>query len=329
MSYVNSLGKDDPVEHNYRHVERILPPDSFDTLITMSVGPDGQPVAMWSNLADRDELLGSRVDRGGARFPSTRTESRPPIALTRYEAGDPRPASTTVVSRLPIANPLIQPLSRGEYLVVGSRCAWREEGPERNAAVIDADGQVRQTGTLGDGISHLLVDAEDAAWVGYFDEGIFGNYGWGGPGPEPLGSTGIVKWSTDFEKLWEYPVIDDYWLADCYALNVAPGRTLACPYDNFPILDILDSHSVAHPTDRVSGPHGLIVADNDIAIIGNYEDSGALMTGSIGRLPHLQESLLRMPDGTEPPGGALFCRGSVVNLFLGPDWFIFDLSEVS
>ena len=62
--------------------------------------------------------------------------------------------------------------------------------------VVDAAGSVVAEGTLGDGINHLLTTPSGAIWVGYFDEGVFGSFGWGGPGPPPIGQPGIVQFDT-------------------------------------------------------------------------------------------------------------------------------------
>jgi hypothetical protein len=58
--------------------------------------------------------------------------------------------------------------------------------------------------------SRIIADAQPWGWsarlVGYFDEGIYGNYGWGlGDGPEPVGAYGIVRFSPDLEPAWHYP----------------------------------------------------------------------------------------------------------------------------
>ena len=49
--------------------------------------------------------------------------------------------------------------------------------PHPNAVLYDADGQVVSEHVLGDGIGHALADSAGQVWVGYFDEGIYGNYG--------------------------------------------------------------------------------------------------------------------------------------------------------
>ncbi len=198
------------VDHRFRHIGESLPPTGFDTLIIVSVGPEG-PVALWAAADDRADLLGRYEVPGWASFPETRTSSQPRGALARYSAQSVTPEALTILSGIPLAHPLVQPLPGGEYLVVGARCLWTEQGPELNALVIGNDGEIKRAGTLGDAIAHLLVDGNGDVWTGYTDEGIFGNFGWGGSGPTPLGSAGIVRWSSHFEKLWEFQAVHDYW----------------------------------------------------------------------------------------------------------------------
>ncbi len=83
---------------------------------------------------------------------------------------------------------------------------WRRDGPDRNAVLYGADGQVVSEHVLGDGIEHVLATSTGQVWVGYFDEGIYGNYGWGGAdSEEPAGAYGIVRFSPRLEPEWHYP----------------------------------------------------------------------------------------------------------------------------
>jgi hypothetical protein len=79
----------------------------------------------------------------------------------------------------------------GRFLVAGARCRWQPGGPDRNAVLYDAGGQVVSEHVLGDGIAHVLAARTGQVWAGYFDEGLYRNYGWGlGDGPEPVGAYG-------------------------------------------------------------------------------------------------------------------------------------------
>lgn len=101
-------------------------------------------------------------------------------------------------------------------------------------------------------------------WTGYFDEGVFGNFGWGRPdGPDPLGAAGIVAWSPTLNKVWELDA-DEGLIADCYALNVAPDAVWACTYTDFPVIRIADEHEQVQSTREVSGPTGIIARNHRI-----------------------------------------------------------------
>ncbi len=250
------------------------------------------------------------------------------MAIATYERHSTAPTVLSVVKGLPVAHPLVQSLPDGRYLVVGSRCAWRPEGADQNALLVGADGSIERAGVIGDGIAHLLVDTDGAIWVGYFDEGVFGNFGWGNPGPEPLGSSGLVKWSTDFSKLWEYTAVDGYSVADCYALNVDHKSAWACSYADFHLIRVSDEAVTVQPTSGVSGPHGLIVTADTVGFIGSYAEKDALRIGPTSNLAQLKKYTLAMPNGAKPPPGTLVCRGSQAHLFVGADWFAFDMHSL-
>lgn len=100
-------------------------------------------------------------------------------------------AAVVRIAEMPLAHATVQPLPGDRFLVVAARCRWRPEGPDRNALVYGPDGAVLAEYTFGDGIEDVLTTPSDNAWVGYFDEGVYGNYGWAVPGPEPTGSCGL------------------------------------------------------------------------------------------------------------------------------------------
>jgi len=125
---------------------------------------------------------------------------------------------------LPGAFPAFDRLSNGGWIIADSRCDFGKD----NAVRLSADGAVEARFCLGDGISDLQCDTVGGVWVGYFDEGIFGNYGWGRDGREPIGSPGLVRFNTDGQVEWRYEGLGGRaggpWIADCEALNVADGK---------------------------------------------------------------------------------------------------------
>lgn len=318
--------KRERAEHRFRFVGALRPPTGFEVPVTVSTGPSG-PVALWASAADRDDILGRYTRPGGTSSARTRTASHPRVALASYASRSLEPDDVLILSDLPVAHPLVQPLPQGRFLVVGARCAWRATGPEKNALVIGSDGEILRSGTFGDGVQQVLVDDAGEVWIGYFDEGIGGNFGWGEPGPVPLGRAGIVRWSTRFEKLWEYQAVDRYRLDDCYVLNVDRCGAWACPYGDFPVIRIDSGTVIVRPTAGVSGPRGLLVAGSAVAFIGSYESEGSLRIGTLDGLAGLRKSRVALPNGRRAPVGHLTCRGSVADLFVGGDWYTFDLAE--
>lgn len=233
------------------HGELQAPP-GFDSLVTVGISLNG-PIAIWSSKDGEAELRG-RYEQppGGASFPRTAPSTAPAAALAAYAGSDVVPATVVRVRALPVAHPHVDVFADGSFLVVGARCSWTESGPELNALAIDQNGRIFRRGCLGDGIAHLQVAADGTIWAGYFDEGVFGNLGWGGPGPTPLGAGGIAAWSPDFEKTWELEPGEGL-VSDCYALNVGPGEVLACPYTDFPVVRIQDRQGRVIPTSGVPG----------------------------------------------------------------------------
>ncbi len=106
-----------------------------------------------------------------------------------------------------------------ECLLLSSARCWfhSKDDIEKNALIINRNGEVLNQFTLGDGIQDIKIEKEEIIWTSYFDEGVFGNYGW----IEPLGASGLRSWSLEGEPIYEYDAEDyDYSISDCYAFNI-------------------------------------------------------------------------------------------------------------
>ncbi|MGH3848003.1 MAG: hypothetical protein ACRDS0_42340, partial [Pseudonocardiaceae bacterium] len=203
-----------------------------DVLVCASVGSAGEVVAVWTTPDGLEAVTSATVSAAGARFPD------PAAARTveaRIAVHAPELAAVTRIAGLTLAHITVQPMPGGRFLLAGARCRWRRDGPDRNGVLYDADGQVVSVHVLGDGIRHVLATSTGQVWVGYFDEGIYGNYGWGrADTEEPVGAYGIVQFSPRLEPAWHYPKYTEVgpWdaVSDCYALNVDGECAWAC-YD--------------------------------------------------------------------------------------------------
>ena len=117
----------------------------------------------------------------------------------------------------------VQPLPDEELLLACARSSYR--GPndyDLNAKVFSHSDSLKREFLLGDGILDVQTTADGRIWTSYFDEGVHGNYGWGGlHGPRPVGHMGLVLWNKFGKKLYEYsPPAGLEYISDCLALNV-------------------------------------------------------------------------------------------------------------
>lgn len=107
---------------------------------------------------------------------------------------------------------MIQPI--GEHLLLlGARCNYKgENGPEKNALIVDFNGNTINEFCFGDGIEDCIVMKNGDIVTSYFDEGVFGNYGW----IDPIGRCGLIVWTCDGRIKWKA----DRGICDCYAINI-------------------------------------------------------------------------------------------------------------
>lgn len=306
------------------------PPD--DVRVTASVGPHGEVITVWAAAEDIAALTSSNTSPGGASFPDT-VVSRPVSARVVMHA----PEATAVASLpdVPLAHIEAQPLPQDRILLVGARARWRPEGPERNAIIYDSTGDVVHQETLGDGIEHVLTTATGHVWVGYFDEGVYGNYGWGETtSAPPVGERGLRRFTPDLQPEWEFPShVDEQWgaISDCYALNVDGETAWACYYTDFPIVRI-HGDSVSGWHNDVGGARALAVDGARVALLGGYRAErdrlavGVLEGGSF----HLTgEYRVSLPDGGPIPAGVrLAGRGADLHLITDNDWYRVSLDDV-
>lgn len=115
----------------------------------------------------------------------------------------------------------IQPMDDGHFLLVCARSRYHNaQNIEKNARVYDENGLFIRSFCLGDGIEHVHVTKTEEIWTGYFDEGVFGNYGW----EVPVGRRGLVGWDNFGNKLDSLEEDKEYYIFECLALNsVASG----------------------------------------------------------------------------------------------------------
>ncbi|MBU2664120.1 hypothetical protein KOI35_11515 [Actinoplanes bogorensis] len=302
-----------------------------DELLSVSVGPDGEAVALWSAKADREALSAVTVQPGFATFPDARAARPAPARVTVHSPGLDR---VVRISDLPLAHATAQPLPDGRVLVVAARCRWRPEGADRNAIVYDADGTVVAEHTFGDGIEDVFTTPSGDAWAGYFDEGVVGNYGWGSaPGPEPIGQCGLIRFGPDGEPDWRFPMDDAPGITDCYALNVTGETAWACYYTDFPLVRVEGGQVTVWRNGLVRGALSLIVDGDRVGLYGGYDSgAGRLVIGQVseggGELTETGRHRLTLPGGEPLPDRIRTVgRGAALHVFHGTTWYRLSLDE--
>lgn len=176
----------------------------------------------------------------------------------------------------------VQLLPEDRILLICARCRRRSSSEiEANGRVYSADGLLVDEIVLGDGIQDVKTNDSGEIWTSYFDEGIFGNFGW----DDPLGKSGLVKWSEDGKALFEFEPISglDY-ICDCYALNLESKNTIwAYYYTDFPLVRIKPGTIEDYWNVQISGSSSFAIYRNFALFSGGYDDKSCFHLVELGK----------------------------------------------
>ncbi|MEV8457275.1 hypothetical protein AB0467_31960 [Streptomyces sp. NPDC052095] len=243
--------------------------------------------------------------------------------------GDSSPFDALVVSVDPGGNvehtelhavrarwPHLDRLPDGGFVVATSRTRRYEDADQ--VQIFDALGDETLSFSVGDAIEHLLVDEEGHIWVGHFDENPAGIRRWS--------AAGGITWASDDALIPG--------LFDCYALNVSGTVARACPYTDFPLVEILPDRAdrpVRVWTNRVRGAKAVAVHGERVAFYGGYgKEQDRLAHGELteGSVEPTDVGLLTLPDGSAPSRRRAVGRGSRIYVQAEPftTWDVFDLN---
>lgn len=157
--------------------------------------------------------------------------------------------------------PLIDALPDGGFVVADARSRQSEQ----HVQIFDVLGRESWAFRVGDAVEDLLTDRAGRLWVGYFDEGVFGD--------DELSHPGIRCWSAEGDPLWAYEAAEDAsQIYDCYALNVAEESVWVCAYDGFSLLEVRPGSAVRRHANELEGATALAVHRGRVTFFGGYGD---------------------------------------------------------
>jgi hypothetical protein len=293
-----------------------------ERLVCFGIGLDGGALALAVPAADADAPF-VHDDEPHATFPRPRAD-RPYTASVLH-------VNAARAERFPLEHvtatfPRIQLLPDGEILVVGTRSGFHADGSyDLNATVFGPDGGRRREFLLGDGIQDVQATPRGQIWVSYFDEGVFGNFGWGQEWSRPpVGAAGLIRWTSEGGVTWTYaPPPGAGRIVDCYALNVADDAAWAYYYDGFPLVRVDQDGSRTAWRTPVAGAHAFALGDGCALFHGGYRDEKdrcVLVDFDEGTLVERVRIRLLLPSGVPAVGRPVIGRGRYLHVFDGPRW---------
>jgi hypothetical protein len=317
------------VELKPSEARRKLPLPPGMKVAKTSVGWDGAAIRLLVPEGVMAAVFARTVQSGLASFPKTQTEHDYSPILT---VSDSDKSYDIRLRGLTAAFPQIEVLPSNDILVVGSRCENFPDGThELNATVFDSTGYPVRQFLLGDGINHVQADARGNIWVGYFDEGVFGNFGWQGVG-SPLGAAGLSCFTGDGDRLWDFNPPEGFdQISDCYALNVSRSGVWTYYYTDFPFARIDSDWRVrAWPT-KSSGGRTFALSGQTVVLYGGYDhdrnlfklfklgDENAELVGYVS---------LALPMDVELWKSIVIGRGAEIHVFYEDYWYRFSIESL-
>ncbi len=179
----------------------------------------------------------------------------------------------------------------------------------------------------------MCNDRKGNIWVGYFDEGVYGNYGWGGAGDAaPVGASGLVCFDARGQKESEYcPVPGLDVISDVYALNVFGDEAWAYYYTDFPLVRIASDRKVTVWTTDTTGARAFAISKGAVLLFGSYSpsrtDCRLLRLGKDHAIVDADISLL-LTEGGDLSHANVIGRGSILHVFVGDLWYQFSANSV-
>jgi hypothetical protein len=243
----------------------LLPFLSRGELVSLNVNVDGS-LCILIALRSLDYRF---QDKTGASFAKTSPAQPQDYLLALFQGKELALEAKIRAERFNIH--AVQTLPDDEILLVCARSLNQRDGDaDKNGRVYSKQGVFLREMLLGDGIEDVQTTATGMIWTSYFDEGVFGNYGWA----EPLGASGLVAWDKYGKILYKFdPPGGLDTICDCYALNVESDDDVwLYYYTDFPLVHIRAYKSSSFWQVPIRGSHSFAVSGRQVLFRGGYND---------------------------------------------------------
>lgn len=211
--------------------------------------------------------------------------------------------------------PIIDQFADGRWLVVNARSSGHG-----NARIFLMDGVEMRRFELGDGIDHIKIDSQKNIWVGWFDEGVFGNDNWHAQGidyaPSAFGLAAFDELGALLLHATKEPI------SDCCALNVIGDEAWACTYTDFPIWRI-SCEGERTWTTKLRGTVALAVDYPHVLAAGGYQDeTDRVVLLKLEEFSAVEMGEWRLPFNRNDRAEfkSIDARGDTLHLVTGQQW---------
>jgi hypothetical protein len=281
-------------------------------LVSTSIGPRLDVCSLFIN---------QRPERIDGMFPQTTTEEvyTYKVIIKKFEA-----ERRLIIYDQSWNYHFVQTIDEDNILLACARSYfYSQDKYDLNAKVFDNNSKLVREFLLGDGIQDLKVTEDNHIWTSYFDEGIFGNYGW----DEPVGSCGLRSWDNNGNTKYKYPITERYVICDCYALNVLADDNVWFYYYTDFNLAHLETNKIKFYSPEISGSDGFIIYHDYVLFRGGYDDKNTYELFQIkgDRLKKIFTVFIRDENNNKLIADWVDCRGSTMLIQSGSKCYFIDL----
>ncbi len=307
-------------------VETLALPDAKASVIATSVDANGNAVFLTANRDDQAKASAKETQTIGI-FPKSRAPSDVAFSLVVQSSAG---AETTILPAMNMTLPYVDVFSDGACVLVGARSSWRSKDDfDLNGALIERGAKTAKRVCFGDGIEGIGIDGTDRIWISYFDEGVFGNFGWSNPGPTGLGAGGLNCFDRTGNLLWQHnrEATTEH-IDDCYAMNVSPLGVWFYFYTDFKVARVTEDFSIEYYDTPISGSHSFVTDGHRFVFSSQYFEPVTTFHAtnlSKGKLVHKCKISLSLPTGIKADQITMKARGTKLHVFTDKHWIVYDL----